>query len=308
MPVLCGIIRQAEQCFGSAPKRAFEVRSAHLDMRDPALVDVGEPRAVLVAFADDIRSGCGLQDGGRQTAPVGKISPDPGSAPQRWFLRPALRDHHGRLGSPLAVEMVGKIRRHPDEPAQSVADLAKAHSGAQGTNQVENVALCFALRIPPATPVVVDAQDFSLRAAVFSARRVLSRRSRRHEGDQFSSSTAQLISVRNRSSSTSSLDMFRCLQAGRHTDARLASAPRRRAAVGRPAKGARGKGAEGSREAASLAARPAQAAAICSCLSGRHLAWLPPARANGDRRSGPREGHNPNCPGVSPRNAQPTRV
>ena len=187
-------------------------------MRDPALVDVGEPRAVLVAFADDIRSGCGLQDGGRQTAPVGKISPDPGSAPQRWFLRPALRDHHGRLGSPLAVEMVGKIRRHPDEPAQSVADLAKAHSGAQGTNQVENVALCFALRIPPATPVVVDDQDFSLRAAVFSGRRVLSRRSRRHEGDQFSSSTAQLISVRNRSSSTSSLDMFRCLQAGRHTD------------------------------------------------------------------------------------------
>ena len=68
-----------------------------------------------------------------------------------------------------AAERLGESWGEPDEFAQDLADLAEIKARFEMLDKVEDVALGIALRVPPASALVVENEDFAASAPVFEA-------------------------------------------------------------------------------------------------------------------------------------------
>ena len=86
-----------------------------------------------------------------------------------WLYGPAIG---GRAVGEVIFPPAESLRESwgaPDEFAQDLADLAEIEAWFEMLDKVEHVALGIALRVPPASTIVVVNEDFAASSPVFKA-------------------------------------------------------------------------------------------------------------------------------------------
>ena len=161
---------KAEQGFCAALQGAFVGRPANLDMGNlPGVIAMGEPGAPIRPLAQNIGGARRRQDAKGKLAVLGEISPGVGPWRAFWLCGPAIGGRAvGEVLFPPA-ESLGESWGAPDEFAQDLADLAEIKARFEMLDKVEHVALGIALRVPPASALVVENEDFAASAPVFEA-------------------------------------------------------------------------------------------------------------------------------------------
>ena len=100
---------------------------------------------------------------------LGEISPGAGLGRALWLCGPAIGGRAvGKVLFPRA-ERIWESWGEPDEFAQDLADLAEIKARFEMLDKVEDVALGIALRVPPASALVVENEDLTASAPVFEA-------------------------------------------------------------------------------------------------------------------------------------------
>src|SRR6185437_11919692 len=115
----------------------------------------------------DVRRVGRLQDARRQASHLGQIAPDWKTPAQAGSCAPPLRQRPLGTGAAIDAQGLRKGGGNADEPTKDLPDLAEIEVGIEMLHQIEHVALRRAMRVPPATAVVVDDDDLALAAAVF---------------------------------------------------------------------------------------------------------------------------------------------
>ncbi len=161
---------KAEEGFCAARQGAFVGRPADLDVGNVAgVIAVGEPGAPIRSLAQNIGGTRRREDAEGKLAVLREISPGVGPWRAFWLCGPSIGGRAvGEVLFPPA-ESLGESWGEPYEFAQDLADLAEIEARFEMLDKAEDVALSIALRVPPASTIVVENEDFAASAPVFEA-------------------------------------------------------------------------------------------------------------------------------------------
>ena len=166
-PKSAAALAEHKQRLISAGKRALVVGATHLDLADGSVRAMHKPGAAEVALASHIQGGRSSEKFGRQAPRASQIGPRRRARTQAWPFGPTHLEWP--VGSPALPRPNCRrmCRRNADETPQDLTHLAEVQAAVEVLDEVEDVALRLAERVPPTAPVMGDDQYLVLATALF---------------------------------------------------------------------------------------------------------------------------------------------